>query len=225
MVRGTVWLALLLAARGALSLIQGWLVDTADFQFDFESPVGLSLTLVQLGTVLIGIAGVWALSDGLIDAGSRIGRRLLAAAIAVGLILVTWIVPFYAASAHNLGSALGQPLFWLNLVGLVLYLVDTVLWCIVAVRLMAGFGAHLRPGRAWVIGALAGAAMIAARAFSMLLNITGGRGDLLTVVAQLLDGAPWILLVLAFLAGLGRGRERRDAPPRRMRLFIRNPTA
>ncbi len=224
LLRGTVWLALLLVARGALSLIQGWLVVTADFQLDFESPVGLSLTMVQLGTVVIGIAGVWALSDGLIDAGSRIGRRLLATAIVVGLILVTWILPFYAVSAGDLGSALGRPLFWLNLVGLILYVIDTVLWCIVAVRLMAGFGARLRPRRAWAIGALAGAAMIAARAFSMLLSITGGQDAWLTVVAQLLAVAPWILLVLALLAGLGRGRERRDAPPRRMRLFIRNPT-
>jgi hypothetical protein len=224
LLRGTVLLALLLVARGALTLIQAWLFDTTDFGFDFESPIGLSLTLVQLGTVVLGIAGVWAISDGLVDVGSRLSRRLLAAAIVVGLILGAWIVPIYAVSVDDLGSALGRPLFWLNLVGLVLYVVDSVLWCIVAVRLLAGFTARLRPGRGWAIGALAGAAMLAARALSMLLSITGGQDAWLTVVAQLLYDAPWILLVLAFLAGVGRGRERRDAPPPRMHLFIRNPT-
>ena len=225
LLRGTVLLALLMVARGILTLVQGWLFDTVGFEGDFESPVWLSLTLVQLGTIVVGIGGVWALSDGLIDAGARIGRRLLAAASVTGVVLVTWIVPFYAVSPDALGSALSQPLFWLNLVGLILYVIDTVLWSIVAVRLMAGFGARLRPERAWAIGALAGAAMIAVRAFSMLLSITGGQDAWLTVVAQLLYGAPWILLVLSLLAGLGRGHERRDVPPRRMRLFIRNPTA
>jgi hypothetical protein len=101
-----------------------------------------------------------------------------------------------------------------------------VLWCIVAVRLIVGFQDSLRPGRAWAIGMFTGVAIVAARLVSMLLVLGGVRDAWLSVAVQLvLVGAPWILLVLAFLAGLGRGRERRDAPPRRMRLFIRNPTA
>ena len=35
----------------------------------------------------------------------------------------------------------------------------------------------------------------------------------------------WIALALAFVAGLGRGRVRRDGPPHRMRLYVLNPTA
>jgi hypothetical protein len=211
-------------AAPGVGVVRAWLFETTELAFDFDSPVGLSLGLLQLGTVVVGLAGVWALSDGLIDAGARIGRRLLVAAIAVGLILGAWLVPFYLPSADAVGSTMARPLFWLNLAGLFLYTVDAVLWSIVAVRLMVGSQLHLRPGRAWAIGAFAGAAFILARLVSMLLVLGRMQDAWLNVPAQLLAAAPWILLVLAFLAGLGRGRLRHDAPPRRMRLFIRNPT-
>ncbi len=234
LLRGTALLATQVLGGGAVTLAQTWLFEATDLAFDLESPVGLSLGLLRVGMGVIGIAGVWALSDGMLDAGARIGRPRLAAAIVVGVILGAWLVAFYLPQDDELGSALGQPLFWLNLAALFLYTVDTVLWCIVAVRLFVGFQARQRPRRAWAIGMLAGVVLIAARLVS-ILPILGGQQDawlsvvvqlLLSVVAQLLlGGAPWILLVLALLAGLGRGRERRDPPPRRMRLFIRNPTA
>ncbi len=223
LMRGAVLLALANLLRGAVSIVPQLLFVSLDADFAPDSASWLSFWMLEMGVSVVVIAGVWTLSDGLIDAGARIGRRLFMAAIVAGLALVAWLVPLQV-SADALGGTLGLPTALLGLAGLALAAIDSVLWCVVAVRLMAGFGARLRPRRAWAIGALAGAAMIAARTFSMLLGITGGQGAWLTVVAQLLAVAPWILLVLALLAGLGRGRERRDAPPRRMRLFIRNPT-
>jgi hypothetical protein len=224
LLRATVLLALQVVGGGALILARTWLAEATDLGLDFGSPVGLSLTMLQLGTVVIGIGGVWALSDGLIDAGARIGRRLLVAATVTGVILGTWLVPFLLP-LNELGAAVGQPLFWLNLASLFLYTVDTVLWCIVAVRLIVGFRVGQRPRRAWAIGMFAGVVSIAARLGSMLLVLGGLQDVWASVVAALLYGAPWILLLLALLAGLGRGRERRDAPPSRMHLFILNPTA
>ncbi|HYO41579.1 MAG TPA: hypothetical protein VES19_00130 [Candidatus Limnocylindrales bacterium] len=232
LVRGTVLIALEPLLRAGLRLVQGWYIDLqpADVLYDqdpfgYDTPFGAAIWLVGLAISIVGAAGAWSLSDGLADAGGRVRRRVIVALVTVGtLAVLATYVPYFGYLEPGATIDFGSIVLWMSLVGLGIDLVDNAIWLMVAARLIAGFVAHARPRAAWGLGALAASGMFLIRLLGPVLTLwfpTGGYGYAFTAVSVL----SWVLLVVAFLAGLGRGRVRRRPRPRRMRLFVLHPTS
>ena len=133
-------------------------------------------------------------------------------------------LPPYGFFTEGVVQEVDKVLWWLNLGGLVLGFVDIALWLMVGVRLLAGLPFGLRPRRAWVLAAVAGACVIGYRLLASMLPLADLTGSELSWGLRFVSDASWVLLLLALAAGLGRGRERRAARPRRVRLYVLNPT-
>jgi hypothetical protein len=227
LMRGTVLLALEQMARPVLDLARDQYVtlvpDAASAGFD--TPAGLALVLVSMAVSVIGIAGAWALSDGLADAGARPRRIVVAGVVAAGVALSLFVyLPLYGFFTEGAVFETDKLLWWLNLGGLALGFLDLALWLMVAVRLLAGWPFHLRPRRAWALAAVAGACVLAYRLLAPVLVLSALNVPELAWGLRIVSSGSWILLVLALAAGLGRGRERREGPPRRVRLFVLSPS-
>jgi len=94
------------------------------------------------------------------------------------------------------------------------------------VRLVyGGASRRLRPKEAWLYGTIAGLFLLVIRIVYPVVFLAKLEGDGLSAVLNTVAAGPWIFLFIAFVAGLGRGRERREERPRPARLFIRNPTS
>jgi hypothetical protein len=109
-------------------------------------------------------------------------------------------------------------------VGVALGFVEIWLWLVIGARLVAGSAVRLRPRRAWILGAIAGVTILVVRLGYPLLFITQPDVPGLAEIAGVVASVPWIVLFLAFATGLGRGRERREERPPRLRLYVLNPT-
>lgn len=229
LMRGTLLLALEEALRPALRFAQDQYFEQVAEAFDvgFDTPVGLALVLVSVAVSLLGIAGAWALSDGLADAGARSRRAVRVGVVAAGTALsMAAYLPAYGFFGPGAVFETGKVLWWLNLAGLALGFVDIAVWLLVGVRLVGGLLAwpRLHPRRAWILGAIAGACVLGYRFLAPLLFLAVPGAVELGWGLRLVSDATWILLLLALAAGLGRGRERREGRPRRVRLFVLNPT-
>ncbi len=232
LLRGTVLIALEPLLRAGLRLVQGWWFDfqaandlLTDDPLGYDTPFGVAIWLVGLAISIVGMAGAWSLSDGLADGGGRLRRRLIVVLVTVGtLAVLATYVPYLGYLEPGATIDVGSIVMWMSLVGLALDLVDNAIWLMVAARLIAGFVAQVRPRAAWGLGALAASGMFVIRLLGPVLTLwspEGGYGYAFAAVSVL----SWVLLVVAFLAGLGRGRIRRRPVPRRVRLFILNPTS
>lgn len=227
LMRGVVLLAVEQLARPVLEVAREQyferVPEAADLYFD--TPVGLALVLVSLAVSILGIAGAWALSDGLADAGARPRRAIVMGVVAAGTALSLYAyLPLYGFFTEGVVQETDKLLWWLNLGGLVLGFVDIALWLMIGVRQLAGLPFGLRPRRAWALAAVAGACVIVQRLLVSLLPLANLVASELSWGLRLVSDASWVLLLLALAAGLGRGRERRDARPRRVRLYVLNPT-
>lgn len=222
LMRGLVLLALAQLARPAIAFVQdlATLLDPSFELFDYETPLGLAFGVVTVATGLLSVGGAWALSDGLFDAGAR-PRRVL-----MGVVAVTGTAATVVAFVPYLGDALdlAVPLGWLNLASLAISAAVIALWLVVATRLMAGFAPRLAPRRAWFLAAAAGLCLVVSRFGSAAQLLNGGLAPVVSEVLFVVGVTAWVLLFLAFATGLGRGRERRVGRPRRMRLYVLNPT-
>jgi hypothetical protein len=227
LMRGAVLLALEQVSRPALDAVRDQYFTLVPDAFDlgFDTPAGLALMLVGLAVTLVGIAGAWALSDGLADAGARPRRWVLTGAVAAGLAVSLYAyLPVYGFFTEGAVFEIEKPLWWVNLAGLVLGFVDLALWLVVSVRLASGPVLRLRPRRAWLIGAAAGLGVLVLRFALPVIFVWGPSSPDLVWLLPFVSAGPWILLAVAFAAGLGRGRERREERPRRLRLFVLDPT-
>ncbi len=227
--RGLVLLALAQLSRPVLGALQDLVVQVQpDFQpYDYQQPLALAFGLVTLATGLFWVGGAWSLSDGLSDAGARPRRRVIAAVAAAGVIAALATILPYLDQVFGDSAVLNV----LNLVSLGISLVLTALWLMVATRLVSGVRSRLAPRRAWVLAAGSGAGFLVVRfgypLYQVILGRAGQNGQRIPFVGEALlvaDVLSWVLLFLAFAAGLGRGRERRDARPPLLRLFVLNPT-
>jgi hypothetical protein len=228
LMRGLVLLALDQLSKPVLGYAREFAfteLDPGGNPFLYDTPLALSLGLFTLATNLLTIGGAWALSDGLADAGSRPRQRPLAAVVIIGTAIS--VIAYLPVSGFlGEGAVPGdQPAFWFNLVGLLMGLVEIALWFAVGARLAVGPTFRLRPRRAWLLGAATGAVILLARFAYPLLFIARTQSSDLPLALALGTSVGWIVLFLAFAAGLGRGRERREERPRRLRRFILNPTA
>jgi hypothetical protein len=227
LMRGLVLLALDQLSKPVLGYAREFAfteLDPGGDPFLYQTPLALSLGLLTLATNLLTIGGAWALSDGLADAGSRPRPRLLAAVVILGT-TISVIAYLPVSGFFGEGAVAGdQPAFWLNLAGLLLGLVEISLWFAVGTRLAMGPTFRLRPRRAWLLGAATGAVILLARFAYPLILAAQVQSFELSMALALGTSVGWIVLFLAFAAGLGRGRERREERPRRLRLYVRNPT-
>jgi hypothetical protein len=226
LMRGTVLLALEQLAGPVLDWARNQYVELVPeaMEVGYDTPIGLALLLVTLGVTILGIAGAWALSDGLSDAGARPRRLIVTAVVALGtgLALAAYLPLYFGEGASfGFGTAVG----WINLGGLVVAFLDIAVWMLVGARLISGAFLRLRPRTAWFLALLSGLCLVAVQlAFPVFTAWLPVPNEVLYAFG-LVSSLGWIALALAFLAGLGRGRLRRDAPPRRMRLYVLNPTA
>jgi hypothetical protein len=228
LMRGLVLLALDQLSKPVLGYAREFAItelDPGGNPFLYDTPLAVSLGLLTLATNLLTIGGAWALSDGLADAGSRPSPRRVASVVVVGT-AISVIAYLPVSGFFGEGAIPGdQPAFWLNLVGLLMGLVEIALWFAVGARLAAGHTFRLRPRRAWLLGAIAGAMILVARFAYPLLLMSRIQSFELSLALAVGTSFGWIVLFVAFAAGLGRGRERREARPRRLRLYVLNPTA
>ena len=227
LMRGVVLLALEQLARPVIDFARERYIELVPdaFELGFDTPAGLALVLLSLGASVLGIAGAWALSDGLSDAGARPRRAIVVGVVAAGTALALYAyLPLYGFFTEGVVQETDKLLWWLNLGGLLLGFVDIALWLMVGVRLLAGLPFGLRPRRAWVLAAVAGACVIGQRLLASMLPLADLAASELNWGLRFVTDVSWVLLLLALAAGLGRGRERREERPRRLRLYILNPT-
>lgn len=226
LMRGTVLLAVEQVARPALDWARNQYVELVPeaMTAGYDTPVGLALLLVTLGVTILGIAGAWALADGLADAGARPRRAIVVAVVGLGtgLALAAYLPPYIGESSPiDVGTVVG----WVNVVGLGAAFLDIAVWLMAGTRLLSGAFLRLLPRTAWILAFLAGLSLVAVQlsfpVFSAWLPVPVE----VLVAFGLVSAMGWVALALAFLAGLGRGRTRRDGPPRRMRLYVLNPTS
>jgi hypothetical protein len=228
--RGLILLALAQLSRPAIVVLQDLVVPVqpASQLFDYTEPLPLAFAVLTLATSLFWVGGAWSLSDGLSDTGARPDRRVIGAVVVAGVAAALATILPYLDQLFGDSAVLNV----LNLVSLGISLVLTALWLVVATRLVSGLALHLRPHRAWLLGAGSGACLLLVRFGSALYQVVVSRAGQdwpgASVVGQALfvaDALSWALLFLAFAAGMGRGRERREERPRRLRLFVLNPTS
>ena len=175
LLRGAVLLVLAELARPALSVVEGFVVDALDpGQVQIQDPstaLGLAFALAGLAAGLISIAGTWAFSDGLEDAGGRVRRFVVPTFAALGIAVV--LAVYWQAIQQSVDlSTIGG---WLNIVGLGLSLLLIGLWIEVGVRLVAGFVRGMVPRPAWVLGGIAGALLLIERFLSPLATLVPAR--------------------------------------------------
>jgi MFS family permease len=115
-------------------------------------------------------------------------------------------------------------LFWANIASVIMSFLENAIWLMIGLRLLAGFASGGRPRLAWMLGALAGAAVLVVRVLAPLVTTWVESGQVFGWASRFVSLASWVLLAIAMAAGIGRGRERRRPRPRRLRLFILNPT-
>jgi hypothetical protein len=227
LLRGTVLLALEQVARPVIDFAREQyferVLEAADLGFD--TPAGLALVLVSLAVAVVGIAGAWALSDGLADAGARPRRAVVMGVVAGGTALALYAyLPLYGFFTEGVVQETDKLLWWLNVTGLALGFVDIALWLMIGVRLVAGLPFGLHPRRAWVVAAVTGACILGHRLLTFMLPLADLAASELSWGLRILADGAWVLLLVAFAAGLGRGRESREGRPRRVRLFVLDPT-
>lgn len=223
LLRGAVLLALAEVARPVLGIVQGFVVGALDpDQLQVQDPstaLGLAFALAGLAVGLISIAGAWAFSDGLEDAGGRV-RRLVVPVLATLGIAVTVAVYWEAIKQGVDLATIGG---WLNVVGLGLSLLLIGLWIEVGVRLVAGLVRGGVPRPAWMLGGIAGALLVAERFLSPLGGLVPGT-QLVSLVVAVMGLLVWPVLLAGALLGLGRGTRRRRLGSPLRRLYVVHPS-
>ena len=225
--RGLVLLALVQLAQPAQRALQSWVLEREGpglFEGAF-SPLYEATVLVSIAIGVVSLAGVWALSDGLFDAGARPRRAVLVvlagAAVALELAFLVQVV-----ADNGLGVFRdGLPSIASFAISIAIY----AAWFVVGARLVAGFAAGLVPRRAWALGALAGGLLIVDSLVTSLQLWTGALGAMslsLGPVMVVTSSAVWVSLFLALALGLGRGTNRGPGERRRLRRCeVRRPGA
>ena len=205
--RGLVLLALVQLAQPAMRALQAWVLEQVDLSVAGFNPLWTAMVLVWLAIAVISLAGVWALSDGLFDAGARPRRAVLVviagAAVALELAVLVQVVADDGLGVFRDGL--------LSIASFAISIAVYAAWFVVGARLVAGFAAGLVPRRAWALGALAGGLLIIDSLVPTLQLSAGPLGAMslsLGPVLVVTSSAVWVLLFLALALGLGRGTNR-----------------
>ncbi|MHB8960274.1 MAG: hypothetical protein ACYDAN_11660 [Candidatus Limnocylindrales bacterium] len=226
LLRGVALLALSQGAMPLIGLVRAWASSTL-FPMPDTGSVDLRLVFGQALTVarvLILVLGWTAILGGLIAAGARPRRGLAGAAIlaVVGVALAAdlrfldqlWMSDYVLASV-------------LNVLAIIIGLAESAILAAGFVALLTGAVRQLRPLLGWSLGVAAGLAVagaLVANVLSMLVLSSiqpGGTPDYtLFNVANVLNSASMPLLLLACLAGIGRGTDERRVARARRRAYV-----
>ncbi len=230
LMRGTVLLALEQLAQPLLSAAQEFVstqLEPNSQPFAYDTPLSLALGILRLSLNLLAIGGAWALADGLFDAGSRPRRGIVGGVVIAGMAVSAYAyLPLYGLwPGAQTPWPIDTPVFWMNLVGIAMGFLEIALWYVVGTRLVAGLAFRLRPRLGWGLGAVAGAASLAVRFAVPLMTLGQVQDPLAGQAVYVLATGLWIVLWVAFAAGLGRAREHHAGRVRLTRLYVRNPVS
>ena len=214
--RGLVIISLVQLAQPALRAFQGWVFEQEGpspyARFD---PLYAAMVLVSLVIAVLALAGAWALSNGLFDAGARPRRTVIvlivAAVVALELVFLAPVVATNGLAVFRTGI--------LDVVSLAVSVASYAVWVVVGARLVVGSAAGLVPRRAWALGALAGALLILEQPafilFAWASQLTEADLGPAPLIAAMVSSV-WVLLFLALALGLGRGTNRGAGDRRRI---------
>ena len=213
--RGVVLIALVSLVQPALRALQTWVLDQVDLSAGGFSPLYAATAMVSLAIGIVSLAAVWAVSDGLFDAGARPRRLVLALVAAAAVVLeLVFVVPLVVDN--------GLAIFRNGILDIASFAISVAFyaaWYVVAARLVVGFTLGLVPRRAWAVGAFAGALYIIG-SLATTLQVWAGQfwGALLNfgIALQVASSAVWVLLLVALALGLGRGTSRGAGERRRL---------
>jgi hypothetical protein len=223
--RGAVLIALQQVGYAAIGALFSWAfsaglgVNTSvDTDPTFVLQAAYLVAAFALGVV--AIAGWLAFGDGLWRAGARPAPRVLLSIVGA-LVVIQAIVLGIEAGPQDWASTSGLSAAVVG-VRLLLGVGQVAATATVAILLLWGTRAGLAPRRAWRIGAVAAVVLAAAYAIGFVapwVQSSDLAQLMLTVYVGL--GAAWpLLVVVACLAGLGRGTETRRATRSRGRSFF-----
>jgi hypothetical protein len=177
---------------------------------DLGDPVPLILNLgVGLGLAFLAILGVWALSEGLKDAGGRSTVAVVVAAvagIALGMLLV--VPAFMAGATLDLG-------FVPDLLSVVVNSLYVFANALLAGRAIAGALRRLRPVAAWRAGAVGGSVVFIIPVLSLTVILVSSYllpADAPVSVPYLGVATYFGWPLVAIAIALGMGRLERPAP-------------
>jgi hypothetical protein len=177
---------------------------------DLGDPVPLVLNLgVGLGLAFLAILGVWALSEGLKDAGGRSTIAVVVAAVAGIVLGILLVVPAFMAGA-TLDLGLVPDL--LSVVVNSLYVFANAL---LAGRAIAGVLRGLRPATAWRAGAIGGSVVFTIPVLSLTVILVSSYllpADSPISVPYLGVATYFGWPLVAIATALGMGRLGRAAP-------------
>lgn len=233
--RGAVLLALAQLLVFGLGQLQRRVLTDADVA-DPSSPLVLAFSIGALGAAILQVAGTWSFADGLADLGARPRRAFLVGlpVLAVAALLGGYIpslIEYIPAGVEQNGVASVALVVLRAVVGTV----QVALTVALGVRLIDGATRRLRPTRAWRVGAIAGASLVASSVlFAVFVDLSwaiqvlrdASLFDLLTPLTLLLrltEMLGWVLLVSALAAGLGRAALIDVAPRRYLTRWVRYP--
>ena len=217
--RGVVLLALSQVVGPALRAVQTWPFEGSLWDPSAEGidPIGIAISLLTVAAALVSLAAVWAISDGLADAGARPRRVVvwLAAIAGIGAEL-TFIVPYVLSNDVDLLGTMG-----LSLVRTAISLMVIGLWYVVATRLLVGAASGLVPRHAWAMGGIAGGLVLVQQLMGKAygLGLLGSPGDVFEafgIAMSVASAGVWVLLFVALVLGLGRGTNRPAGERRRI---------
>jgi hypothetical protein len=166
--------------------------------FALASVVGLLLAFL---TTL----GIWALSEGLMDAGARLAKAVIAG---LGLAVVGIVVVAFGPSVMAAIQEGGDPLLAVNLASVLVNALYLFSLALLAGRSVAGAIGRLDPRLAWRLGAVAAVSLAVVPVVSLGLTILGSASqtalpEVLFTALRLSVFLGWPLLAVAFASGMG----------------------
>lgn len=216
--RGALIVSLVTLARYGAEPIQQAIVDGAAGQLTVDSREYLIASGIGLLLAFGSLLGVWALSEGLKDAGARLAAPIVGLAVVMGLIATVLI---FGPSMASVGDAVAQgqttiPLFAASVVVNTLFFVTQAL---LVARALAGARLRLRPRAPWIAGAVAALVLFLFPFISLLRQmlvqyVTNGEDPLPipTVVLLVTVFFGWPLFAAAIGNGMGRLNPTAPAP-------------
>ncbi len=205
--KGAVIVAAVQALRYPAGLVQGELLA-----MDGDMPYLAGLVLSML-LALLTVLGVWALSEGLKDAGGRATRSvlILVAVLVLALMILVLGPSFLSGVVVDLSLLVGV----VSIVSNGLFLLAQG---VLAARAVTGALGGAEPRQAWRIGALAAVVLLLIPVISLLAVVVAqlGQGTDLGLLARGLSIATffgWPLFAFAVSAGMGRLPIQRTSPP------------
>lgn len=216
--KGVLIVATIQLARYPAEFVQTRLLETqgtagVDDQLLFLTVNGISLILAFLSAL-----GVWAVTEGLKDAGARLSNAVVAV-LAVGVAAVV-IVVFGGPAYEEIRAGMSLQLA-MALVSVLANAVFLFALALLAARGSVGAIRRLEPPAGWRVGALAAIALVA----SPLLSLAGTLAQQLSpgaldfaifqTVMRVLAIVGWPLFAVALSMGMGAWPVRRPGAARR----------